>query len=123
MGTPAERDGRHRLHTHVKEISTCFIWETHAREAGRKGECGAGLCPLCYSSPVQVLLLLASLALHLVSVLLGEKQAPHTFLDPKARPSCQSYSQTVSIPSCTDDFTWACVWNTARFWSQNASEN
>lgn len=74
------------------------------------GECGAGLCPLCYSSPIQaLLLLLASLALHLVSVLLGEKQATHAFLNPKTRPSCQSYSQTVSIPSCTDDFTWVCV--------------
>lgn len=54
-------------------------------------------------------LLLASRAF-LLSVLLGEKLATCTFLNSKTRLSCQSYSQTFSIPSCLENFTWTHVW-------------
>lgn len=64
---------------------------------------------------------MASLAL--LPVLLGEKRATCTFLNSKTRLSCQSYSQTFSISSCPENFTWTRVWTVDSFWGRNRNNN
>lgn len=82
------------------------------------GKRGAGLdASTCYAGPS------SWLRWRFFSVLLGEKRATCTFLNSKTRLSCQSYSQTFSIPSCPENFTWTLVWTVDSFWGRNRNEN